>query len=67
MKTVEEYLRHAGECEALANGSTSPEEREMINDMARTWRMLADRRKKMLAMRETHMAPRLKSKKNKVE
>jgi DnaJ-domain-containing protein 1 len=51
MKSVEEYLRHAAECEALARGNMSAEEREMLMSMAETWRMLAKRREQMLAMR----------------
>jgi hypothetical protein len=38
MKTVQEYLRHADECDALAAKATSPEQREMIIQMAHTWR-----------------------------
>jgi hypothetical protein len=44
MRTVAEYRRHAEECEALAKTAKSPEEREMIAEMADTWRMLADQR-----------------------
>jgi DnaJ-domain-containing protein 1 len=51
MKSVEEYLRHAMECEALARGNMSDEERQMLMSMADTWRMLAKRREQMLAMR----------------
>jgi hypothetical protein len=42
MRTVAEYRRHAEECEALAKTAKSPEEREMIAEMADTWRMLAE-------------------------
>ena len=46
MKAVDEYRRHADECDALARRARSPEEREMIINMAKTWRMLADQREK---------------------
>jgi hypothetical protein len=41
MKAVEDCLRHAEECEALAKTATSDEQRQMIAKMASTWRMLA--------------------------
>ncbi len=41
MKAVEDCLRHADECEALAKTATSDEQRQMIAKMASTWRMLA--------------------------
>jgi hypothetical protein len=49
MKIIKEYLRHAAECEALAEKAISPEQREMIDQMAQTWRMLAALREKKLA------------------
>lgn len=48
MKTVQTYLRHAEECDALARRATSQEQREMILGMAETWRMLAAQRRKKL-------------------
>jgi hypothetical protein len=48
MKTVEEYLRHAEECDALAKTAISPEQRAQIEAMATTWRMLAEQRKKKI-------------------
>jgi hypothetical protein len=65
MNTVAEYLRHADECEALAEGSTTAEERDMISNMARTWRMLAEHRRKMLAMRDEEVVAPTKSTKTK--
>ena len=44
MKTVDEYLRHAAECDSLARKAISTEQREQIITMAATWRMLADQR-----------------------
>ena len=48
MKTVQEYLRHAEECEALLHKKMTDEERQAIRHMAETWRMLAERRKKAI-------------------
>lgn len=45
MKAVEDYLRHAEECEALAAKAALPEQREAILEMARIWRELATQRK----------------------
>jgi hypothetical protein len=67
VKTVAEYIRHAEECEALARGSATPDERDMIFNMARTWRMLAERRLKMLAMRDEEVVAPTKSTKTEVD
>jgi hypothetical protein len=48
MKTVQEYLRHAHDCEELARKVTDLEHRRMIAQMAETWRMLATQRQKQL-------------------
>jgi hypothetical protein len=52
MKTVEEYLRHARECEDLARTARSQEERERIIQMAETWRALARTRRKLKQLKE---------------
>jgi hypothetical protein len=52
MKTVQDYLDHAEECRALAARARTPEEREMILKMAKTWEELARARKKMLQNRQ---------------
>lgn len=52
MKTVAEYRRHAEECEVLAKRAKTAEEREMIANMAETWRLLADQREKLISRRE---------------
>ena len=52
MKTVQEYLRHAHECEALARTVPDLEHRRMIGKMAETWRMLAADRQKGLGQAE---------------
>jgi hypothetical protein len=56
MKTVQEYLRHAMECEQLATTATSPDEREIIVNMAKTWRMLASQREKFILASPVAMA-----------
>lgn len=48
MKTVQEYLRHAVECEDLASKAPAPDERKIIVNMARTWRKLASQREKLI-------------------
>ena len=48
MKLVQDYLRHAQECEVLARKATSADQRQMILDMAETWRLLAKQREKSL-------------------
>jgi hypothetical protein len=53
VKTPQDYLRHAEECEALARTAVSEEQREMIAKMADTWRMLG-------RQRERHMLARAK-------
>ena len=45
MKTVDEYIRHAEECDSLARKAISSEQREQIVTMAATWRMLAEQRR----------------------
>jgi hypothetical protein len=41
MEKVESYRRHAEECHTLAERARSPDEREMLLNMARTWKVLA--------------------------
>ena len=43
MRAAGEYLRRAEECEAWAANAT-PEQREMMAHMAKTWRLLAEQR-----------------------
>jgi hypothetical protein len=49
MRTLEEYLRRAEECEAVATTAASQEQRETIARMAHMWRALAAQRQKRLA------------------
>jgi hypothetical protein len=48
VKAIQEYLRHAQECEQLAKTAISDEQRQMIAEMADTWRMLARERERHL-------------------
>ncbi len=56
MRTLQEYQRHAEDCEALAKKALSPEQREAIAQMAETWRMLANQRQRKLARRASQNA-----------
>ncbi len=58
MKTVQDYQRHAEECDDLAKKAVTPEHRDMISQMANTWRMLADQRRNKL-VRRAHQSPLL--------
>ena len=51
MKTIEDYRQHADECRQLASRARTPEERDMILNMAATWEVLAKSREKMLKAR----------------
>ena len=48
VQIVEEYRRHADECEALARKAPTEEQREQIRKIAETWRKLAADRERWL-------------------
>jgi hypothetical protein len=48
MRAIQDYLRHAEECEELARKMTSGERRDQIIKIAETWRMLAEERRQKL-------------------
>jgi hypothetical protein len=48
MKTIADYRRHADECRELARRARSPEEREMILNMAATRDDLAKTRERKI-------------------
>ncbi|HEX9461928.1 MAG TPA: hypothetical protein VGB82_04950 [Alphaproteobacteria bacterium] len=48
MKKIEAYLKHAADCDGRAR-KAGPEQRDMIMQMAKTSRMLAEQRRKKLA------------------
>ena len=52
MKTVAEYLHHAEECMVLSRRAKTPQEREMILEMAATWRRLANERVQYIRTQE---------------
>ncbi len=56
MRALQEYHRHAEECEALAKKALSLEHRDMIAQMAETWRLLAEQRQRKLARRASQNA-----------
>jgi len=47
MKKIEEYLNHADECREMAR-TASPDRRQKLEEMARTWEQLAASRKRRL-------------------
>jgi hypothetical protein len=48
VKKISDYRKHVDECHALLRGARSPEERQMLLNMAETWEGLAVARKKKL-------------------
>ena len=51
MKKISDYRKHVDECHALLRGARSPEERQMLMNMAETWEGLAVAREKKLGER----------------
>ena len=49
MKKVSDYRRDVEECRALRRAARTPEERQMLLNMAETWEALAVGREKKLA------------------
>jgi hypothetical protein len=46
MRTVTEYRKHAEKCWELANFTTEPTNKEILERLAETWEKLADLRKR---------------------
>jgi hypothetical protein len=46
VRTVAEYRVHAGKCRELANLVTTPTEKRILEEMAKSWEKLADLRKR---------------------
>jgi hypothetical protein len=46
VRTVAEYRVHADKCRELANLVTTPTEKRILEEMARSWKKLADLRKR---------------------
>ena len=49
MEKIIDYHRHAEECRALATRARSPEEKQMLMNMAASWEELAKARQRTLA------------------
>ena len=45
MRTVDDYKKHTEECRKLATTVTSPRDKTILENMARSWEMLAQLRK----------------------
>ena len=45
MRTVNDYEKHAEECRKLATTATSPGDKTILENKARSWEMLAQLRK----------------------
>ena len=41
MRKIEDYLKHAAECQQMANNAASEDHRKMLLQMAETWEGLA--------------------------
>jgi hypothetical protein len=52
MQKVENYRRHSEECRTMAGRARSPQEREMLLNMARTWDDLAAHRAEQIARKK---------------
>ena len=48
VQMIEEYRRHAAECDALAQTAPDEKQREQIKSIADTWRKLAAERERWL-------------------
>jgi hypothetical protein len=46
MKKISDYRKHVEQCHLLLRGARSPEERQMLLNMAETWEGLAKAREK---------------------
>lgn len=50
MKAIAEYEKHAEECRALAKNMPAGDAREQLLEMAKTWTVLAEERKRALRL-----------------
>jgi hypothetical protein len=50
MRKVSEYETHAAECRKMAAQMKDPEQKAQLEEMAKTWDMMAGVRKKQLVM-----------------
>lgn len=49
MRKIEDYLRHAADCQQMAHNAASDDHRQMLLHMAETWEGLARDRSEQLA------------------
>lgn len=61
MKKASEYLGHAEECRLLAKSAVSPEHKDMLENMARSWESLASQRKQRAAKLRQELAQQKQS------
>jgi len=54
MRKVSEYEQHATECRQMATKMKDPIHKRQLEDMAQTWAMLADERRKQLAKQQAN-------------
>jgi hypothetical protein len=52
MEKIEAYRKHAEECRTLAERARSPDEREMLLNMAETWEVLATARMAQISQQQ---------------
>lgn len=52
MRKVSDYEQHATECRQMATEMKDPLHRAQLEEMAGTWAMLADERRKQLAKQQ---------------
>jgi hypothetical protein len=58
MERVIDYRRHAEECRSMAGRARSPDEKQMLLNMAESWESLAKDRERTLARnRQTSSRP----------
>ena len=50
LEKYREFLSHARECERLAKSTSNPKHREEWESLARTWRELAEERRRMFKL-----------------
>jgi hypothetical protein len=53
MRKVSEYEEHAADCRAMAKRANDPVQKKQLEEMADTWAMLANERRKQLIKQMT--------------
>jgi hypothetical protein len=57
VETVEDYRRHAADCDALARTALTEHQRQQIQEIAETWRKLAADRERRLRSQQHLQKP----------